>query len=44
MRSYNLAIQHPMCEEMLNYIFLSNVNDDLYDINQQLLFLQLYDF
>ena len=35
MRSYNLAIQHPMCEEMLNYIFSSNINVDLYDIIQQ---------
>ena len=52
MRSYNLAIQHPMCEEMLNYIFPSNINVDLwykptypielYHINQQLLFWQLY--
>ena len=32
MRSYNLAIQHPMCEEMLNYIFSSNINVDLYDM------------
>ena len=36
MRSYNSAIQHPMCQYMLNYLFSSNINNDLYDINQQI--------